>query len=141
MSSYTSILWKYRLVVVMRESVHRGNVRWYSSKVVEQQSCQSPEQVGKSALALGGGRKRATTASAASLRAWCWLCFADCCFCEVNTTNTSALSQIPSRHAYTFLKMLAGRSFAAPARQCMRTARFQQISRPAFVSCTNVGEL
>jgi hypothetical protein len=37
--------------------------------------------------------------------------------------------------------MLAGRTFAAPARQCMRTARFQQISRPAFVSCTNVGEL
>jgi len=28
--------------------------------------------------------------------------------------------------------MLAGRSFAAPARQCMRSARFQQISRPAF---------
>ncbi|GAB7331934.1 hypothetical protein MBLNU13_g03856t1 [Cladosporium sp. NU13] len=28
--------------------------------------------------------------------------------------------------------MLAGRSFAAPARQCMRAARVQQISRPAF---------
>ncbi|KAM0724133.1 hypothetical protein Q7P37_000014 [Cladosporium fusiforme] len=56
----------------------------------------------------------------------------------INTTTTSALIPhipIPLPHALTSLDMLAGRSFAAPARQCMRSsARFQQTYKPAFVA-------
>jgi len=40
-------------------------------------------------------------------------------------------------YANSFLTMLAGRTFAAPARQCLRQAARSQFMRPAFVQVSN----
>jgi hypothetical protein len=96
--------------------------------------------VGQNRLGLGSSAASRRTSSAGSRRR---LLLGDCCFClQINTTSyTTHLPYLSDTHIHTSLKMLAGRSFAAPARQCMRSARVQQISRPAFVSCTTTTSL